>query len=126
MDTLKSKITIEQESSELTKYTHCAGRDSAEALIKSIEELEAAGFEVVEANASRPSVPVSYRSAYKMHSPSYSFVADSRRIVLFDDMLQNRSQGRFIPANFEIAGGVVPKGFRCFSRSDNTLTIRYV
>lgn len=122
---MKNKITIEQESSELTKYTHCAGRDSAEALIKSIEELGATGFEVVEANASRPSVPVSYRSAYKMHSPSYSFVADLRKIVLFDDVLQNRSHGRFIPANFKIVGDVVPKGFRCFSRCDNILTIRY-
>jgi len=119
-----NRIEIAPASPGLTKYTHCSTRHAAENLRDEIESLEAAGFTVTEAIASRGTVPTSYRSAYKMIAPCYVFYPETREIALITTQLENRPRGHAIPARFEITGDVVPPGFRCFRRNPDSLEIR--
>lgn len=119
-----ASISIETESSSLTKYTHCARPSAAAQLASQIEELEDAGFIVEAATSGRSAVPNSYRGAYKMRAPFYIYSPEKRTITLVDGQLENRPKGASIPSHFCISGDVVPTGYRCFKRGENCLVIR--
>lgn len=109
---------------DLARYTHAASESTAEHLAAEIGHLEAQGFQVLAATAARASVPLSYRSAWKMTAPFYRFTPESREITLVSGTLPNRPKGATIPAVFLIAGSTVPPGFRCFRRTPDNLEIR--
>lgn len=110
--------------SALAKLTHAVGPDSAARLAARISALEAAGFVVLSARSGRNAVPTCYRSAYKVAAPYYEFRPDSRELVLVSAPLETRPHGRPIPPVLEVAGAVVPTGYRCFRRAADRLEIR--
>ena len=116
-------IQIIPAPAELLAYTHSSLDDStAQSLADEITELNESGFTVVNATAARSSVPASYRSAYKMSAPHWYY--NGFDIFAEHAKLENRPHGATIPAVFEIMGQVVPDGYRCFKRNEDTIIIR--
>ena len=119
-----NEIQIIEAPASLTKFTHASLSGwEANSLAKSISDLTEAGFTVIQANASRSSVPTSYRSAYKMSAPFWIY--DGSVIRAVNAKLENRPRGAAIPANFIVEGSVVPDGFRCFARNSDSVVIRF-
>ena len=118
-----SQIQIIPAPAELLAYTHASlDLSTAKSLAAKITELNESGFTVVNATAARSSVPASYRSAYKMSAPHWYY--NGFDIFAENAKLENRPRGATIPAVFEIMGQVVPEGYRCFKRSEDTIIIR--
>jgi hypothetical protein len=118
-----TQIKITPAHAELLAYTHASLDDStAQSLARQITELQDGGFVVVDATGARSSVPASYRSAYKMSAPHWYFYGGTIRAV--NAKLENRPKGASIPAVFEIRGNVVPDGYRCFKRLEDSIIIR--
>jgi hypothetical protein len=118
-----TEIQIIEAPASLKKFTHASLSDwEANNLAQSIANLTEAGFTVLAANATRSSVPTSYRSAYKMSAPFWIY--DGSSIYAVNAKLENRPRGAAIPANFIVAGNVVPAGFRCFARNSDSIVIR--
>ena len=120
-----TQIEILAESPSLVKYTHCQARHAAESLAELIRKIESQGFNVLGATSCRSAVPTCYRSAYKMSAPFYIFDAATCSIRLVNGQLETRPRGATIPAHFEVAGSVVPDGFRCFKRNADSIVIRH-
>jgi hypothetical protein len=117
------QIKITPAPAELLAYTHASLDDStAHSLARQITELQDGGFVVVDAVAARSSVPTSYRSAYKMSAPHWYYYGGTIRAV--NAKLENRPKGAGIPAVFEIRGHVVPAGYRCFKRLEDSIIVR--
>jgi hypothetical protein len=118
-----TQIQITPAPSELLRYAHSSLDDStAQSLAQQITDLEQSGFTVVDAVGARSSVPASYRSAYKMSAPHWYYYGGTIRAI--NAKLENRPKGASIPAVFEIRGSVVPEGYRCFKRNEETIIIR--
>jgi hypothetical protein len=118
-----NQIQIIPAPAELLAYTHASLDESrAQSLADAIADLNESGFTVLNATASRSTVPASYRSAYKMSAPHWYF--DGCDIIAVNAKLENRPRGAHIPEVFEIAGQVIPEGFRCFKRTEETIVIR--
>lgn len=118
-----TQIQITPAPAELLAYTHASLDDStAQSLADEITELEQSGFTVLNATAARSSVPAAYRSAYKMSAPHWEYYGGE--IWAVNAKLENRPHGATIPAVFEIMGQVVPDGYRCFKRNEETIIIR--
>jgi hypothetical protein len=123
MTTTTNKIQIIPAPAELLAYTHASlDHSTAQSLADEIADLNESGFTVLNATASRSTVPASYRSAYKMSAPHWYF--DGCDIIAVNAKLENRPRGASIPEVFEIAGQIVPEGFRCFKRTEETIIIR--
>lgn len=123
-----NQIQITPAPAELLAYTHASLDDAtAESLAEEITELNESGFTVLNATGARSSVPASYRSAYKMSAPHWQYSGGyypGGTIRAVNAKLENRPRGATIPAVFEIMGQVVPDGYRCFKRSEDTIIIR--
>jgi hypothetical protein len=118
-----TQIKITPAPAELLAYTHASLDDStAQSLADEITGLNESGFTVLNASASRSTVPACYRSAYKMSAPHWYF--DGCDIIAVNAKLENRTRGASISEVFEIAGQVIPEGFRCFKRTEETIVIR--
>ena len=117
------KIKIEPAPAALSKYTHSAPDSTAKELAESIAKLEAAGYTVLSATGERHSVPNTYRSAYKMLAPYYSYCGTSREIKMVSAKLENRPRGAAIPAHIIIQGNATPVGYRALSKNNNLVDL---
>jgi hypothetical protein len=118
-----NQIQIIPAPAELLAYTHASLDEStAQSLADEIIDLNESGFTVLNASASRSTVPACYRSAYKMSAPHWYF--DGCDIIAVNAKLENRPRRATIPEVFEVAGQIVPEGFRCFKRTEETIIIR--
>jgi hypothetical protein len=57
-----------------------------------------------------------------MSAPHWYF--DGCDIIAVNAKLENRTRGASISEVFEIAGQVIPEGFRCFKRLEDSIIIR--
>lgn len=118
------KIKIKNAPESFTKHTHASlSAESAKGLSKQIKTLEKQGIFVISATGAPGTVPTSYRSAYKMNAPYWTYV--NGEITAIDAKLENRSRGASIPSSFTVAGSVpTPEGFRCSSRNEEFTVLR--
>ena len=117
------KIEIKQAPANLTKYTHSVSESAAANLADRIEELEVAGYVVKSAVSIRSSVPNSYRSAFKMNAPFWSYNSETRQIEMVSGKLENRPNGSTIPAHIIIEGKVTPTGYRALSKANGLVDL---
>ena len=118
-----NQIQIIPAPAELLAYTHASlDHSTAQSLADEITHLKESGYTVLNASASRSTVPACYRSAYKMSAPHWYF--DGCDIIAVNAKLENRTRGASISEVFEIAGQVIPEGFRCFKRLEDSIIIR--
>tara|TARA_R110000851_G_scaffold84519_2_gene184177 strand:+ start:480 stop:854 length:375 start_codon:yes stop_codon:yes gene_type:complete len=121
---MKHKPIRIKEIDGLAKYTHSRPLSDAHDIRDRVKALRRAGLVVLGAQGPQSSVPNCYRSAYKTKAPFFVFSADDSAIKRTAANLQNRPNGKRIPAHYYVKGDVKSvSGYRVLSFANGIIDL---
>ena len=121
---MKHKPIRIKEIDSLAKYTHSRPLSDAHDIRDRVKALRRAGLVVLGAQGPQSSVPNAYKSAYKTKAPFFVFSAETSEVKRTLVNLQNRPNGKRIPAHYYVRGNVKSvSGYRVLSFANGIIDL---
>lgn len=121
---MKNKPIRIKEIEALAHYTHSRPLADAHDIRERVKALRKAGLVVLGAYGQQSSVPICYWAAYKTKAPFFVFSAEKSEVKRTLANLQNRPNGKAIPAHYYVRGDVKSlPGYRVLSFANGIIDL---